>query len=155
MFLGSCIEHRDCTETCKLVYPDSIDRNDSRAGMFSGSLGQRSELLSTLAHREHEGNSKEMSAMRADQKVKAVGDKDTSAHSKNVLGHLLYTSSIFGPDDWKPISCWARQMCSWRATSGLAASVKHTDPTRPFPWSNQMWRIGKTDLLQKCTPVIK
>lgn len=49
--------------------------------MFGGSLGQRGELLSTLGHREYEGNSKEPSAKRVDQKVKAVGDKDTSAHS--------------------------------------------------------------------------
>lgn len=104
-----CIEHEDCTETSNLVYPDSIDRMDSRAGRFGGSLGQRGELLSTLGHREHEGSSKELSAVRADRKVKAVGDKDTSAHSKNVLGHLLHTASIFGPDDWKPISCWAAE----------------------------------------------
>lgn len=86
MFLGSsCIEHEDCAETCKLVYPDSIDRSDSRAGMFSGSLGQRSELLS-LGHKEHMCNRKELSTIRVDQKVKAVGDKDTGAHSKNVSG---------------------------------------------------------------------
>lgn len=67
--------------------------------MFGGSLGQKGELLSTLGHREHGGSSKELSAISADQKVKAVGDKDTSAHSKNVLGHLLHTGSIFGPAD--------------------------------------------------------
>lgn len=34
MFLGSSIEHEDCTETCKMVYPDSTDRSDSRAGIL-------------------------------------------------------------------------------------------------------------------------
>lgn len=153
-FLNSCTEHEDCTETHKLVYPESIDRSVSRAGIFNGSLGQRGELLSTLGCKEHGATANSWVPEEQIRRSKQLVTMTQVLTAKMFWGHLLHTSSIFGPDDWKPISCWAHEMRSWRVTSGLVASLKHIDPTQPFQQSNQMGGTGKTEICFKSVSLL-
>lgn len=132
MFLNSCIEHEDCTETCKLVYPEHRQKwQQGRMALWDRGVSccppwaTKNTVQQQIAECQKRG-SEGQSSWWWTQVLTA----------KMFQGNWLHTSSIFGPDDWKPVSCWAHQTWSWRATSGLVASLKHIDPTQPFQQSN-------------------